>query len=99
MECGRHSVCATDPLVACAHCVTGAGGALIAREDIKARMIEEAALAVDDELVSALDRLAGNCARVHVKPPQPWSDGISNHDIRPISPAGIWPCPLGQCTR
>jgi hypothetical protein len=27
--------------------VTGAGGALIAREDIKARMIEEAALAVD----------------------------------------------------
>jgi len=38
---------------------------LIAREDIKARMIEEAALAVDDELVSALDRLrAGNCARV-----------------------------------
>jgi hypothetical protein len=39
MECGRHSVRATDPLVACAHCVTGAGGALIAREDIKARMM------------------------------------------------------------
>jgi hypothetical protein len=66
MECGRHSVCATDPVVACAHFGTGAGGALIAREDIKARMIEEAALAVDDELVSALDRLARRelCARV-----------------------------------
>ena len=66
MECGRHSVRSTDPLVACAHCVTGAGGALIAREDIKARMIEEAALAVDDKLVSALDRFARRelCARV-----------------------------------
>ena len=54
MECGRHSVRATDPLVACAHCVTGADGALI-----------EAALAVDDELVSVLDRLARRelCAR------------------------------------
>ena len=30
---------------------------MIAREDIKARMIEEAALAVDDELVNAFDRL------------------------------------------
>jgi len=39
---------------------------LIAREDIKARMIEEAALAVDDKLVSALDRFARRelCARV-----------------------------------
>ena len=39
---------------------------MIAREDIKARMIEEAALAVDDKLVSALDRFARRelCARV-----------------------------------
>jgi hypothetical protein len=66
MECGRHSVRSTDPLVASTYCVTGAGGASIGREDIKARMIEEAALAVDGELVSALDRLARRelCARL-----------------------------------
>ena len=66
MECGRHSVRSTDPLVASAHCVTGAGGASIGREDIKARMTEDVAPAVEGELVSALDHVARRelCARV-----------------------------------
>src|SRR5215813_3691917 len=62
----HHSPCWKLWRSLCAHCVTGADGALIAREDIKARMLEEAARAVDDELVRALDRLARRelCARV-----------------------------------
>jgi hypothetical protein len=67
MECGRHSVRSADPLVASAHFSTGAGGALIVREDIKARMTEDVAPALDDGLVSSLDHVARRelcCARV-----------------------------------
>jgi hypothetical protein len=47
---------------------TCAGGAQIGREDIKARMTEEAALAVDGALVGASTTSpAGNCAGAGVR--------------------------------